>query len=196
MRRQAGGSLPHKLQLEPCAPNSHVTGPLGSREPQRSLFQLQPRSCCDCRAALQTPDVGVVSPLVRAPTCCWPCLPAADLRVLDLGSGSGRDCYLAAALVGPSGQVIGVRPPWCHACLARHGSVCCLAAVCLITKERIRKMQMSRFGGRRCVGKLPLAPMFEGQLACLPACPALSLGAAAAGGHDRRPAGGGAQVRR
>eukprot|EP00906_Rhabdomonas_costata_P007872 RCo011250 len=30
------------------------------------------------------------------------------LTVLDLGSGSGRDCYLAAKLVGPTGRVIGV----------------------------------------------------------------------------------------
>jgi arsenite methyltransferase len=30
------------------------------------------------------------------------------LRVLDLGSGSGRDCYVAAALVGESGSVIGI----------------------------------------------------------------------------------------
>lgn len=30
------------------------------------------------------------------------------LTVLDLGSGSGRDCYVAAALVGESGRVIGV----------------------------------------------------------------------------------------
>jgi len=30
------------------------------------------------------------------------------LTVLDLGSGSGRDCYAAAALVGESGSVIGV----------------------------------------------------------------------------------------
>lgn len=30
------------------------------------------------------------------------------LNVLDLGSGSGRDCYVAAALVGPSGSVTGV----------------------------------------------------------------------------------------
>ena len=31
-----------------------------------------------------------------------------DVQVLDLGSGSGRDCYLASALVGPEGQVTGV----------------------------------------------------------------------------------------
>lgn len=30
------------------------------------------------------------------------------LRVLDLGSGSGRDCYAAAALVGERGSVVGV----------------------------------------------------------------------------------------
>ena len=31
-----------------------------------------------------------------------------NLRVLDLGSGSGRDCYVCAALVGPNGTVTGV----------------------------------------------------------------------------------------
>ncbi len=30
------------------------------------------------------------------------------LKVLDLGSGSGRDCYIASSLVGQQGQVIGV----------------------------------------------------------------------------------------
>ena len=30
------------------------------------------------------------------------------LRVLDLGSGSGRDCYVAAALVGSKGAVTGL----------------------------------------------------------------------------------------
>lgn len=29
-------------------------------------------------------------------------------RILDLGSGSGQDCYVLAQLVGPTGQVIGV----------------------------------------------------------------------------------------
>ena len=28
--------------------------------------------------------------------------------VLDLGCGSGRDCYLASAMVGEAGKVIGV----------------------------------------------------------------------------------------
>lgn len=30
------------------------------------------------------------------------------LRVLDLGSGSGRDCYVASALVGSKGKVVGI----------------------------------------------------------------------------------------
>jgi ubiquinone/menaquinone biosynthesis C-methylase UbiE len=30
------------------------------------------------------------------------------LRVLDLGSGSGRDCYLCASLVGSTGTVTGI----------------------------------------------------------------------------------------
>ena len=41
---------------------------------------------------------------------CGAPLPAGidGLTVLDLGSGSGRDCYVAAALVGQAGAVIGV----------------------------------------------------------------------------------------
>jgi arsenite methyltransferase len=30
------------------------------------------------------------------------------LRILDLGSGSGRDCYIAAQLVGEEGEIVGV----------------------------------------------------------------------------------------
>eukprot|EP00955_Chlamydomonas_euryale_P008328 88485-Chlamydomonas_euryale.AAC.1 len=36
-------------------------------------------------------------------------LGTTGLRVLDLGSGSGRDCYVAARLVGESGFVTGAR---------------------------------------------------------------------------------------
>ncbi|WP_432471698.1 methyltransferase domain-containing protein [Amphritea sp. HPY] len=32
----------------------------------------------------------------------------ADMRILDLGSGSGRDCYALAQLVGEQGSVVGV----------------------------------------------------------------------------------------
>ena len=41
---------------------------------------------------------------------CGPPLPFGidGLTVLDLGSGSGRDCYLASKLVGENGKVIGL----------------------------------------------------------------------------------------
>lgn len=41
---------------------------------------------------------------------CGLTIPSAidGLRVLDLGSGSGRDCYIAAKLVGEKGSVLGV----------------------------------------------------------------------------------------
>ena len=34
-------------------------------------------------------------------------LGISGLRVLDLGCGSGQDCYVAASLVGPNGYVTG-----------------------------------------------------------------------------------------
>jgi len=41
---------------------------------------------------------------------CGLVLPEAleGCRILDLGCGSGRDCYLLARLVGPNGEVVGV----------------------------------------------------------------------------------------
>jgi SAM-dependent methyltransferase len=44
------------------------------------------------------------------PRSCGAPLPLGidGLRVLDLGCGSGRDCYAAAALVGPAGHITGV----------------------------------------------------------------------------------------
>src|SRR5262245_62807979 len=41
---------------------------------------------------------------------CGIVVPAAleGARVLDLGSGSGRDVYLMAQLVGPKGEVVGI----------------------------------------------------------------------------------------
>jgi arsenite methyltransferase len=42
---------------------------------------------------------------------CGVCIPHYDLtgaRVLDLGCGAGRDVYLAAQFVGPTGRVVGV----------------------------------------------------------------------------------------
>ncbi len=41
--------------------------------------------------------------------CGSPLPPALEgMTVLDLGCGTGRDCYLLSKLVGPTGRVIGV----------------------------------------------------------------------------------------
>lgn len=69
---------------------------------------------CLCAAA---PPPRVRALLARLPRPvverfygCGSPLPAGceGLRVVDLGCGSGRDAYVAAALVGPSGSVLGV----------------------------------------------------------------------------------------
>ena len=41
---------------------------------------------------------------------CGPVIPEAveGCDVLDLGSGSGRDCYALSKLVGPTGRVVGI----------------------------------------------------------------------------------------
>ena len=41
---------------------------------------------------------------------CGLCIPEEldGMSVLDLGSGSGRDCYVLSALVGEKGRVVGV----------------------------------------------------------------------------------------
>lgn len=63
------------------------------------------------------PSPTILSALKRVPEAvkdkfygCGAPLPLGikDLRVLDLGCGSGRDCYVASALVGESGSVTGL----------------------------------------------------------------------------------------
>ena len=41
---------------------------------------------------------------------CGPVFPTAlkGASVLDLGSGSGQDCYVLSKLVGPEGRVVGL----------------------------------------------------------------------------------------
>jgi arsenite methyltransferase len=79
-------------------------------------------SCCDSTSSLITVDsvrLGYTADELRAAPVgadlglgCGNPQAIADLRmgetVLDLGSGAGFDCFLAAAQVGPTGLVIGV----------------------------------------------------------------------------------------
>lgn len=61
-------------------------------------------------AALRAVLRKVPAPVTEKFYGCGAPLPMGiqGLRVLDLGSGSGRDCYAAAALVGEGGSVVGV----------------------------------------------------------------------------------------
>ena len=76
-------------------------------------LDLKTDACC----TVETPPdfvgalLGDVHPEVNARYYgCGLLLPEAiqDCRVLDLGCGAGRDCYLLSRLVGPTGKVVGV----------------------------------------------------------------------------------------
>jgi len=81
-------------------------------ETLQSSLDLKTTACCagapppHVKAALQ----GVPEEVVARFYGCGSPLPLglAGCRVVDLGCGSGRDCYAASALVGPSGTVTGV----------------------------------------------------------------------------------------
>lgn len=74
---------------------------------------LQTSACC----AAEAPPRHILAALAevheevkdRFYGCGSPIPPALDgATVLDLGCGSGRDCYVLAKLVGPRGRVVGV----------------------------------------------------------------------------------------
>jgi SAM-dependent methyltransferase len=74
---------------------------------------LKTSACCDADAvpAWLKPLLARVHPEVssRYYGCGLVCPPLLEgCRVLDLGSGAGRDVYLLAQLVGASGEVVGV----------------------------------------------------------------------------------------
>ena len=79
----------------------------------QSSNDLQTNACCDVvspkkyiRAALTNVHDEVLSKYYG----CGLTIPTTldGLHVVDLGSGSGRDCYLLSQLVGPEGSVTGV----------------------------------------------------------------------------------------
>lgn len=78
-----------------------------------SSADLKTSACCDADAvpAWLKPLLARVHPEVssRYYGCGLVCPPLLEgCRILDLGSGSGRDVYLLAQLVGASGEVVGV----------------------------------------------------------------------------------------
>lgn len=73
-----------------------------------------PSDCCDTSSNLYPADLLTTIPTDVASTSygCGDPITLASLKpgqtVLDLGSGAGLDCLLAAQKVGPEGRVIGV----------------------------------------------------------------------------------------
>jgi SAM-dependent methyltransferase len=79
----------------------------------KSSKDLKTSACCDCGtlpAHLERLLENVHPEVSSKYYGCGLVAPAAleGRRVLDLGSGSGRDAYLLAQLVGPRGEIVGV----------------------------------------------------------------------------------------
>jgi arsenite methyltransferase len=76
---------------------------------------LKTNACCDAPGAGPPPHIkralaNVHDEVLAKYYGCGLTIPTTleGKRVLDLGSGSGRDCYAVAQLVGPNGFVVGV----------------------------------------------------------------------------------------
>jgi SAM-dependent methyltransferase len=79
----------------------------------KSSKDLKTSACCDCGtlpAHLERLLENVHPEVSSKYYGCGLVAPAAleGRRVLDLGSGSGRDVYLLAQIVGPKGEIVGV----------------------------------------------------------------------------------------
>jgi arsenite methyltransferase len=124
--REAYGGIARRFTGEPAAAPAEKAGRTsccGSAE--SAAVEKSRASCCGPaeREATGTPVAaarfypaaelaGLPDTVTEASLGCGNPLAIADLRpgevVLDLGSGGGIDCFLAAKKVGPEGQVIGL----------------------------------------------------------------------------------------
>lgn len=120
--KRFASDLVHPSSASCCSKTFHVTHLPGS-VPRQSISNLQTlqtssdlktSACCTAKA----PPKEVLEVLKQLPHeiiskyygCGSPFprgLKGSGLRVLDLGCGSGRDCYVCAALVGENGFVTG-----------------------------------------------------------------------------------------
>jgi arsenite methyltransferase len=79
-----------------------------------SSADLKTSACCDPTALppqIAAALANVHEDVVRKYYGCGLCLPPDHidgLHVLDLGCGSGRDCFILSQLVGASGRVTGI----------------------------------------------------------------------------------------
>jgi len=128
--RQHYGEIARRFTGEPAAQAS-CCGPAPARPAQASCCGPAPAaeptqaSCCgpapsaeapagsDAARLYATEDLsGLPDTVTDASLGCGNPLAIADLKpgevVLDLGSGGGIDCFLAARKVGPQGRVIGL----------------------------------------------------------------------------------------
>ena len=79
----------------------------------QSTEDLKTSACCttaEPSAQIKSALVDIHDEVMSKYYGCGLTIPKelSGLRILDLGSGSGRDCYIASKLVGESGEVIGV----------------------------------------------------------------------------------------
>jgi|GEM_PF-301577 len=82
--------------------------------------------CCSPAKVYSTDELASLpEEVLRLSSSCGTPVTEAGIErgatVVDIGSGAGADCFLAAQIVGPSGRVIGIDPsPTMRAIAARH----------------------------------------------------------------------------
>lgn len=111
-----GGQQQSNMSTECCPPKQDAQHESVQNYYGKVLSNTKDLKTSACTPSMK-PKREIVDMLKKVPTeikekyyGCGSPLPFGidGLHVLDLGSGSGQDCYLAADMVGPSGSVTGV----------------------------------------------------------------------------------------